>query len=169
MSFLLFLSILLCAPAPAPPESSCSSDDARAKMTDALYRDDDFRGYVCEGQKCSPEAFRAGVEYHQEVLRAKPEVLGCFVEPVHQATSSVTGVFVLKGAEPSLQFVFVGIGVAPTPDQRVVNGYKVLVGSERTDPGIWTDSYYVWNGKAYVLRNTKTRGQRRAEVTRTSR
>jgi hypothetical protein len=138
-------------------------------MADALYRDDDFRGYVCEGKKCSLDEFRAGVEYHQETLRAKPEVLGCFVEPVNKATSLPTGFFMLKHAEPELQFIFVGIGLGPMPDHRVVNGYEVLVGSERTDPGTWSDSYYVWNGKAYVLRNTKTRGERQAEVTRASR
>jgi hypothetical protein len=155
MKYALLAGVFLCTPSPTAGDSLCGGVKARESMANLLYAEqEDFRDWVCEGA-CTREDFGKRIEYHEETVRERPKAVGCFVEPVEKTSNSATGVFVLAGSRPALQFVFHGVGIGPSPDREVARGFRVLVGTERQDASTFLHHYYTWNGRSYALRNTR--------------
>ncbi|HYQ14298.1 MAG TPA: hypothetical protein VEQ58_01020 [Polyangiaceae bacterium] len=152
------------APAPASSASSapktsgeaangCEAPAMRRAMAQQLYRDDEFRGYICEEQACGAEKFLAGLTFDEVVLREAPRAAGCIVGPVHEAMTRIYGVFVLNDGAPSLALTYEGIDISIDRAFKKP-GFKDLVGTERTGAGTWVTHHYVWSQRGYALERT---------------
>jgi hypothetical protein len=134
------------------------SDDAdlRTQMAHVVYGDCDYRRYACHAEDCTFDEFRKHIAFRRETLRSRPMAVGYFVEPTDIGTSSYTGFFVVRTKEPVLQFIFMGIDIGIPPAGGERNGFKVVVGTERTDIDSWTHRVFAWNGSKYVEISSRT-------------
>ena len=83
-------------------------------------------------------------------MSSTKRVFACFAEAVSSAKNTYTGVFLFADGKISPQFVFFGASIQTISKWR--NEYKVLLGSELIEAGVWEKHFYVWNGKIYVYR-----------------
>jgi hypothetical protein len=120
----------------------------RESMTAQVYRDQDYRRYVCGDTPCAQPDFEDGLEFRREVLKENPEILGDFLEPARKGENDYAGFFVARGEQPKIQFLFFGMdlrSIAGGGD----DGYRLVSGTERRGPGTWVDTLFRWNGTYY--------------------
>jgi len=122
-------------------------------MARELFRDEEFRGYICEEAPCNAQDFLAGLTFREVVLRAAPRTSGCIAGPLHEALTRLYGVFVLSQGAPVLALRYQGIDISVDPGSKKP-GFQDLVGTERLGPGTWVTHHYVWSGGGYALERT---------------
>jgi hypothetical protein len=118
-------------------------------MTGSVYRDQDYRQFICGDTPCTQSEFRKGLEFRREVLKEHPEVIGYFVEPSRKAENFYTGFFVMRGNTPRLQFIFFGMDLGSIK-RKDPNGFRLVAGAERRGSATYVDTLFRWNGSAYV-------------------
>jgi len=146
----------LCVPASGAQRGAtvepCAGEVAQKAMAHVLYEDrredGNFHQYVCGDEPCTEEAFRDELTFRQEALRDAPLAVGCFVDPAHPATNSISALFSWSGSTPKLELVFVGRYLSTDRgDKR--HGFKALIGGHREEVDGQPDERFVWNGHGY--------------------
>jgi hypothetical protein len=139
--------------APTPTAVSLPQKPAEPQMkamADYLYKDTEYRRFVCGDDPCSIGAFRNQLDARIFVLRDAPRVEGYFVDPQDRsATNYFTGVFTFDGRQLAPQFIYFGAStvVDAHPDR---SGFRPIRGHSRQGPTSWEDDVYAWDGTRYV-------------------
>jgi len=139
-------------------DAGSAEPDLQTRMATVVYRDEDYRRYACDADDCAFDEFRKHIAFRREILRARPEAAGYFVEPTDQRGNFFTGFFVVRSVDPELQTIFMGTGIGATRDGGERAGFKLVVGTERTSSSSWTHHVFGWNGSRYVEASTETFG-----------
>ena len=126
-----------------------SRPELAQKMVDVVYSDEDYRMYICGDDPCSREEFETCLEFRQETLHEKPDVIGHYVEPRNKGSNMYTGVFILRAGEVVQSMIFFGTGIGADHKLRDARGFKLLRGREKRAPGTWVDYIFAWSGRAY--------------------
>jgi len=125
----------------------------RQQITRALFADEIFRDYVCEGP-CSEQTFAQGFLLRQELLSERPATWGCFAEPERQGTTGLFELFLVQNGAAHREMSYSGIHLG-TKRGHQTNGYADLEGREREYPATWLTHRFIWDGKGYVLKSTE--------------
>lgn len=133
-----------------PLVNACSGDQQKREVAVALFTDKEFYEFACGATGCSLDVFLNRVRFRMERVSSARRAFACFAEAISSAKNIYTGVFLIEDEKISPQFVFFGASVQTISKKR--NGYKVLLGTELIEAGVWEKHFYVWNGKAYVYK-----------------
>lgn len=133
-----------------PLVNACSGDHQKREVAVGLFKNGEFYEFACGPAGCNFDEFLNRLRFRTETLSSTKRVFACFAEAVSSAKNAYTGVFLVDGGKISPQFVFFGASIQTISKRR--NGYKVLLGSELIEAGVWEEHFYVWNGKAYVYK-----------------
>ena len=137
--------------------SACGGDKAQKEMGAHLFKNQEYRQFVCGEEACTQPEFQTNLEFREEVLCEKSSTTGCFVEPHRKASNYYSGFFLITGGKVSPQFVFFGIGLGTTKQSKVKIGCKSVSGRERIDRSTWMDHVFEWDGSSYVETDSQTR------------
>lgn len=133
-----------------PLVNACGGTLQEREIAVALFNDKEFYDFTCGTAGCSLDEFLNHLQFRTETVSSTKRVFACFAEAVSSAKNTYTGVFLVADGKISPRFVFFGASIQTISKWR--NGYKVLLGSELIEAGVWEKHFYVWNGKSYVYR-----------------
>jgi hypothetical protein len=143
----------------AEPPSQCELPEVRTQVEQQLYALEDYRAYLCMEAPCTRLQFAEQLSSRERVLREAPRTIGCIFGPVNEPMTRMYAVMVLRSGVPSLALVFSGSDIdvdASAPEE----GFRDLVGVERTAPGTWLTHRYRWFEHEYLLKETTPAEQR---------
>lgn len=127
---------------------SCQS--AKEPISTNLYKNNEYRNFICGKEKCTPEIFSERISI--EAIDLGKNLKGCFATPIKKAENFYTGLYLIQGNEANQQFIFFGSYLCKT--KSIKNGHYMLTGEERIDSENKERYTFKWNGKNYVSTST---------------